>query len=46
MLAQKISRVPGTVQAPKEKYIEDLSKYTKAQLEEMRDRQIKLLSNK
>lgn len=32
--------------AAKEKYIEDLSKYTKAQLMEMRDRQEKLLSNK
>lgn len=43
---QRISRVPGTVQAAKEKYIENLIKYTKAQLEEMRDRQLKLLSNK
>lgn len=32
--------------AVKDKYIEDLSKYTKPQLLEMRDRQMKLLSNK
>lgn len=32
--------------AVKEKYIEDLTKYTKAQLMEMRERQEKLLSNK
>lgn len=32
--------------AVKEKHIEDLSKYTKVQLLEMRDRQLKLLSNK
>lgn len=32
--------------AVKEKYIEDLAKYTKVQLLEMRDRQMKLLSNK
>lgn len=32
--------------AVKEKYIEPLSKYTKAQLCEMRDRQLKLLTNK
>lgn len=32
--------------AIKEKYIEDLSKYTKGQLLEMRDRQMNLLSNK
>lgn len=43
---QLLNRVPGTVQAPKENFLEDLSKYTKAQLEELRDRQLKLLSNK
>lgn len=32
--------------AVKEKYIDDLSKYTKPQLIEMRDRQEKLLSNR
>lgn len=32
--------------AVKEKYIEDLTKYSKVQLLEMRDRQLKLLSNK
>lgn len=32
--------------AVKEKYIEDLKKYSKGQLLEMRDRQLKLLSNK
>lgn len=32
--------------ALKDKYIEDLSKYTKLQLLEMRDRQEHLLSNK
>lgn len=32
--------------APKDKYIEDLSKYTKAQLLELRERQTKLLANK
>lgn len=32
--------------AVKEKYIEELSKYTKAQLLEMKDRQQNLLSNK
>lgn len=32
--------------AVKDKYIDDLSKYTKPQLLEMRDRQEKLLSNK
>lgn len=32
--------------AVKEKYIEPLSKYTKVQLCELRDRQSKLLSNK
>lgn len=32
--------------APRDKYIEDLSKYTKGELLDMRDRQQKLLSNK
>lgn len=32
--------------AVKEKYIENLTKYSKGQLLEMRDRQLKLLSNK
>lgn len=32
--------------APKDKYIEDLKKYTKGQLFELRDRQKKLLANK
>lgn len=32
--------------APKEKYIDDLTKYTKGQLIEMKERQSKLLSNK
>lgn len=32
--------------APKDKYIEDLKKYTKGQLLELKERQAKLLSNK
>lgn len=32
--------------AVKDKYIENLSKYTKVQLLEIRDRQLKLLANK
>lgn len=32
--------------APKEKYIENLSTYKKGQLLEMKERQLKLISNK
>lgn len=32
--------------AVKDKYIDELSKYTKGQLLELRDRQLKLLANK
>lgn len=42
-----IKSEPGNLStAVKEKYIEVLSKYSKGQLLEMRDRQLNLLSNK
>lgn len=41
-----IGKVPGTVKAGKDVYIENLSKYTFAQLCDLRDRQTKLLVNK
>lgn len=41
-----VGKVPGLCQAAKDVYIENLSKYSIAQLCEMRDRQTKLLVNK
>lgn len=39
-------KIPGLATAPRDTYVETLSKYTKAQLYELRDRQEKLLVNK
>lgn len=44
MLASK--KQENLAVATRDKYIEDLSKYTKGQLLEMKERQIKLLLNK
>ena len=40
------SSIPGTVAAKKEVYLENFSKYTTPQLMEIRDREMKLLTNK
>lgn len=40
------TKVPGLAKAPKEKHLDVLEKYSKAELLELKDRQLKLLSNK
>lgn len=43
---QSMSKIPGLPKAPKETYLNELAKYSKAELLELRDRQSKLLANK
>lgn len=41
-----LNRIPGMALAPKEKYIKVLSNYTIAELQEILDRESKLLNDK
>lgn len=46
MTGKAINKVPGMALAAKDKYVENLSTYTIVQLDEIRDRQEKLMEKK